>query len=307
MSTPSLPPIPSQEAFVAALSASIKQQQEESTATDNLNIVKVTVFEKTDRRGSAYVDCSSPEAAQQIVDICRKFPPQFSDESNVDISFKNRCPLVVSIKPSNNNNNAASSSSTLLVTYTHAAPKLLIADEETNTATTATSTINNNKNISINVNTAGMTIAPPLYVRCKKFFKIHHIFDFFRANNIAGHAVDCVFCSSSKKPYFLVEWGKNVDSFKACLYLDGMSFNGDDVSIKISTQSAAEYREKKPESLSLAAKRETKIRQRQDEDAEYLKTSGGFMPISVLMNQAGSSKPPPNKAGNDDDDDADQK
>ena len=82
------------------------------------------------------------------------------------------------------------------------------------------------------------------------------------------------------------------------------------MTIKISTQSAAEYKDKKPESLSLAAKRETKVRQRQDEDAEYLKTSGGFMPISVLMNQKQNNtnngddagpNVPPNKAGDDDD------
>lgn len=304
----SLPPIPTEQAFISAITASIQKSQN----AGNLQLVKATVFARTDRRGCAYIDCNSSESAAEVVKICQEFPPQFSEESQVDSFFRNRGPLIVAVKAPTNTN---PSTSTLLVTYTHQPSNVIVAanngndnadaaaaapeqqDQKQNINSNNNNGNNKNNNASLSIDTTNMTVAPPLYVRCKRFSKIHHIFDFFRAKDIAGHALDCVYCASSKKPYFLVEWGKNVDSFRSCLWLDGISFEGEDVSIKVSTQSAAEYREKKPESLSLAAKRETKIRQREEEDTDLLNGVGAMVPISVLMKannnvQSGPTVPP---------------
>ncbi len=129
-------------------------------------------------------------------------------------------------------------------------------------------------------------------MRCAAFTQLYHVFDFFQEHGVSGRADDCVLVASSKKPYFLLEWGKNTRSFDGCLALDGSMHKGHEVVVKVSQQqTAAEYRAKKPGALSLVAKREAQARQREGEAAD---AAANVVPISVLAMTA--PRAPPNAA-----------
>ena len=64
-------------------------------------------------------------------------------------------------------------------------------------------------------------------------------------------------------------------------------------------QTAADYKQKKPEALSLQSNREKKIRQREEEVQEAATNFDGLIPISVLMM---NQKQGQNNNDNNDDD-----
>jgi hypothetical protein len=296
-------PLPKPEDFIAAVSSTLKQLGK----SEITSLTNATVLEKGGRRGCCYIDCSSVESATEIVSALENSVVSFLPDSNVDTFWtskqlivsqkinidqetKSRTPtnsILVSYKkdekPRNSENNNQNQQQIVLNVFV-APSQPAVSSSQTHQQQQAPSSNSNNQ------------VAPTLYIRCKKIFKVPHVFDFFRQHNIVGHAEDCVYCSTSKKPYFLVDWGRNTKAYDACLLLDGLSVQGEQVSIKQSNQSAADYKEKKPEVISLQTNREKKIRQRDDEAADL---GANFLPISVLMNN--------NNKKNDDDDDGPKK
>jgi hypothetical protein len=278
--------IPSSQDFADALSASIaafRQQPHGGDVSVECQIVKVTVVEKGDRRGSAYVDFNSAEAAEFAVKACAAVPAVLTKD------WWKEQPLQVQLKQQLPQEGGASVPRQLLNNAEQKAPAAAAA--AASSSSTATTTAK-----------PAAALAPTLFVQCRNFNRIHHVFDFFRGHGVTGHADECVFVATSKKPYFLVEWGKNTGSFDASLALDGaMVDGGNEVKIARATQTAADYKSKNPAALSLASKREGgAVRQREEADAKASKTAAAmasFVPLAMMMKQQ-QQQP---KGGDDDD------
>lgn len=303
-------PLPSCEAYVAAIAAAVDAFKKRSDSTDDrggekdddhsdearvashpvdCQIVKVTVIEKGDRRGGAYIDFNSQAAAELAAKACNNV----ATLSNLE--WWSAKPLAVTVKAQN-------------------LPKVFATNVASSTSggggggaaalSASNGTGGKQQQQQQQPQQSAAAKAPTLFVRCRSFTRIHHVFDFFRDNNVTGHADDCVFVDGSKKPYFLLEWGKNKGSYDASLALDGSVVGGgNDVHIKPSTLSAAEYKTKNPTALSLATKRESgQVRQRNESDdggggggvgeqrpqtrEEKAEVAvAAFVPISLLMNK----------------------
>lgn len=268
-----LPPggLPSADLFVAALSSSIaafKEQQSGSGA--DCQIVNATVIEKGDRRGSAYVDFNSPDAAAFAVAACAAVPTALKAE------FWGEFPLTVFLKGSHPAPAAARNSGGGAAAAAAADSSASAANPQARSKAAAAGAA------------AAAALAPTLYIQCKTFTRIHHVFDFLRVHHVTGHADDCIYVASSKRPYFLVDWGKNVGSYEASLVLNGAIVQGGhEVAIKPSTQSSAEYKAKNPSAMSLATKRTEagQIRQRTDSDkkADDEAAVASFVPLSRMV------------------------
>uniref|UniRef100_A0A7S1LAF3 RRM domain-containing protein n=1 Tax=Neobodo designis TaxID=312471 RepID=A0A7S1LAF3_NEODS len=88
-----------------------------------------------------------------------------------------------------------------------------------------------------------------LFVHGKHVAAIFDVFSFFKSHGIEGRLKNCVFVTTSRKPYFLVDCAKNRKFFTAALNVDGQSYKGEPVTVKPSAQTCDEYLEKKPDAV----------------------------------------------------------
>jgi hypothetical protein len=88
-----------------------------------------------------------------------------------------------------------------------------------------------------------------LFVRGKYVAAIFDVFAFFKQHGIEGKLRNCVFVTTSRKPYFLVDCTGNKDFYTAALAASGSAYKGEAVSVSPSAQTCDDYLLKKPDAV----------------------------------------------------------
>jgi hypothetical protein len=207
-------------------------KEEIAEIAKQFGVVKtVTVLEKEKFAGTAFVDFDAPDAAVRCVAGSAIWSSLAAHDSAV--------PLTVELKHGHTDSPAGAPQ--LNRKQRRALARGGAVDGSTSVDPDATTTPS--------TTSAKVPAVPTLYVHGDSIRAIFDVFNYFKERGIEGKLRDCVFVTTSRKPYFLVDCTGNDAFYKAALDCDSGTYKGEKVDVRSSGQTCAEYLQKKPDAM----------------------------------------------------------